>query len=168
MPTTLNEGDLTLTFPDGWEATKYDDWAFYARFISIQPGTKGVDVLAFEAADKVLWLIELKDYRGHPRLKTVSFWDEVALKARDTLEGVFAAGVDTSHPDQAFAKRALTARKLRIVLHLEQPANPSKLSPRVADRANVQQKLKQIVKPIDAHPKVIEMAAMNDVAWTAV
>lgn len=33
-------------------------------------------------------------------------------------------------------------------------------------RANVLQKLKQLVKPIDAHPLVVETSRMASLAWT--
>ena len=49
----------------------------------------------------------------------------------------------------------------------EQPASHSKLFPRVYNRAAIQQKLKQLVKPIDAHPQVVELGNMLHVPWAA-
>jgi hypothetical protein len=62
----------------------------------------------------------------------------------------------------------LKAKKLRVVLHLEQAALHSPLSPRKFALANVQQKLKQLVRAVDAHPVVMELATMGGVSWTAV
>ncbi len=113
-------------------------------------------------------MVELKDYRFGPRPKDkIPLWDEVAIKARDTLAGLFAANVELGHNDHAFAHRSLTCTKLRIVLHLEQRRTHSKLFPRAYDVAEVQQKLKQLVKPIDAHPRVVEIQDMAHVPWTA-
>ncbi|MBI4322293.1 MAG: hypothetical protein HY675_27685 [Chloroflexi bacterium] len=169
MP-TLREGSLVCTFPDDWEVTKYDDWAFYRnQFANCCCGNKAVDFLAHDPIDRTLWLIELKDYRQFRRTKDVkvSLWEEIALKARDTLAGLFAAKVDNTHAEQLYAARALGVTRLRVVLHLEQPRTHSRLFPRAYDPADVQQKLKQMLKPIDAHPMVIELSEMGTVPWSA-
>jgi hypothetical protein len=166
----LEEEKLACDFPDAWNVTKYDAWAFYRnQFRDSCRGNKGMDFLGFEPAAKTLWMIELKDYRQFPRTKDdkISLWDEVAIKARDTLAGLFAANVEVGCDNHDFARQSLTAAKLRVVLHLEQPPSHSKLFPRVYDPADIQQKLKQLVKPIDAHPRVIELKNMIHVPWTA-
>ena len=174
----LTERKLACDFPPNWEATKYDDWAFYRNQFSnccndgqsstpTLRGSRAVDILAI-APDRTLWLIELKDYRRHRRTKPEGIWTEVALKARDTLAGLFAAKVHGGHPDQPFAGRSLGCLRLRVVLHLEQPKTSSALFPRAFDLADVQQKLKQLVKAIDAHPRVVELQNMAHLPWTAV
>ena len=163
----LIEQELAYDFPSSWEVTKYDDWAFYRnQFQNCCKGNKAMDFLAFNPADRTLWMIEIKDYRQHPRTKddTLSLWDEVAIKARDTLSGLFAAKVEAGH---AFAMRSVTTMKLRVVLHLEQPTTRRKSFPRAYDPAYIQQKIKQLVKPIDAHPRVVELGNMSCVPWTA-
>ncbi len=169
MP-TLTELHLSCTFPDGWQATKFDDWHFYQRrFKDCCGGNKAVDFLAHDTGNMTLWLVELKDYRQHRRTKDdkISLWEEVAVKVRHTLAGVFAAAVDENHPDHTYAVAALKAKKLRVVLHLEQPRTHTKLFPRSYNPANVQQKLKQLLKPIDAHPRVTDLDRMAGVPWTA-
>jgi hypothetical protein len=167
MP-TLVEGKLSCTFPPEWDATKYDDWAFYRnQFVNCCGGNKAVDFLAYDLPSRTLWLIELKDYRQSQRTKGISLWDEVSIKARDTLSGLFAAKVEAGHHDQPFARQSLKAKKLRVVLHLEQPATNSKLFPRAFAPADVQQKLKQFIKPIDAHPRVVQLSNMTAVPWAA-
>lgn len=99
--------------------------------------------------------------------KDEHIWDETAVKAPDTLAGLFAAKVALGHPDHSYAAQALRAGNLRVVLHLEQPRVNSKLFRRPYDLANVQQKLKQMLKPIDAHPKVVELGNMQFVPWSA-
>jgi len=63
------------------------------------------------------------------------------------------------------AKELLKAAKIRVVLHLEQPAMHTKLFPRVFDLSKVRQKLRQILKPIDAHPMVTEISHGNAAFW---
>lgn len=168
MP-TITEGKLSYTFSDTWNVTKYDDWVFYRRqFERSCCGNKAVDFLAYNPGDRTLWLIELKDYRQYRRKKEILLWEEMAVKARDTLAGLFAAKVDVVLSDeQRYAAQVLCTIKLRVVLHLEQPATNSKLFPRVYNPADVQQKLKQILKPIDAHPRVVELNNMDAVPWSA-
>lgn len=169
MP-TLTEGKLACSFPDDWHITKYDDWAFYKnRFVNSCCGNKGVDFLAYDPAERILWLIELKDYRQFRRAKDdkIKLWEEVAIKARDTLAGLFAAKVYADDPEKSYAARTLNAIKLCVVLHLEQSPKHSKLFPRAYNPADIQQRLKQILKPIDAHPKVVELNNMGTMRWTA-
>lgn len=163
----LVEGKIACVFPGDWHVTRYDTWTFFAnRFNGCCSGNKAVDFLAF-SPERTLWLVELKDFRQFPRVKGISLWDDTALKARDTLAGIFAAAVDRTHPDQPFAARVLRARKLRVVLHLEQPKTHSKMFARAYNPADIQQKLKQTLKPIDAHPLVIELSNMGHVPWKA-
>lgn len=166
----LAEDKIACDFPANWKVTKYDDWAFYRnQFQNCCSRNKAMDFLGFNPEDRTLWMIEVKDYRQFRRTKDehISIWDEVAIKARDTLAGLFAAKVETGHDEQAFALLSITATKLRVVLHLEQPATHSRLFPRNYDPAHVQQKLKQLVKPLDSHPYVVELKDMRRVPWTA-
>lgn len=167
----LTEDKLAHDFPDAWSVTKYDDWAFYRnQFQNCCGGNKAMDFLGYDPTERTLWMVELKDYRQFSRTKDdkTPLWDEVALKARDTLAGIFAASAKPGSEDSVFADAAMKACKLRIILHLEQPARHSALFPRAYDPASIQQKLKQIVKPIDPHPRVIELNRMDPVPWSAV
>ena len=72
-----------------------------------------------------------------------------------------------SDKTQQLAYEAVTADCLRVVLHLEQPAKHSKLFPRAIDPADIQQKLRKLVKAIDPHPLVTEKATCPDrVPWS--
>lgn len=160
--TEIREGCLTFSFPDGCTATKYDEWAFYRRrFQFVAGGSKAVDLLCL--TDDAAWLIEVKDYRRHPRTKPSCLSVEVAAKARDTLSGLAAASANADERcEQAMACQALAKRRWRVVLHLEQPNVRSKLRPRPIDPAHLKQKLKQkqklkgSLKAIDAHPAVAD------------
>ena len=60
--TEIEEGDLTFSFPDQCQATKYDKWVFYRnQFQPVAGSSKAVDMLCL--ANDAVWLIEIKDYR---------------------------------------------------------------------------------------------------------
>lgn len=165
----LTEDRLAHDFPDSWEVAKYDDWSFYRKqFQNCCGGNKAMDFLAYDPADRTLWLVELKDYRRFRRIKdeTIRLWDEVALKARDTLAGLFAVKTQAGHENARFAGLAVQACALRVVLHLEQPGKSSKMFPRAYDLTYIQQELKKVIKPLDPHPLVIESNQLNRVPWT--
>jgi hypothetical protein len=189
MP-TIKEGALTFQFPDSWKVAKLDDWGFYNnQFIRLssglrQPcgecgaelrcrncgavktqGVKAVDILARDPA-ATLWLLEVKDYRRSPRTKAIGLADEVALKVRDSLALLVAAAMSAYDPqERSFAREALEKERLCIGLHLEQPRQHSKLFPRAIDPADVLQKLRQLVRSIDPHPRIFEVGTNVTVPW---
>ncbi|MCY4638512.1 MAG: hypothetical protein OXG04_29100 [Acidobacteria bacterium] len=164
----LQEGRLTFDFPaDGAEVSRYDDWGFYRRqFEQVCGGAKAVDFIFVET--RRTWLIEVKDYHCHPRSKVAELADEVAAKIRDTLAGLAACRCNANDAtEQRIAERALSTQSLGVVLHLEQPATPSRLRPRVADPADLTQKLKQLLKPVDPHPRVVDRHSLHpSMRWT--
>lgn len=166
MPAIDVDG-ITFTFPSDWVFSKYDEWTCYKAYASARSGTKAVDLLAIDP-DRTAWLIEVKDYRAHRRTKPTELSDEVAQKVHDTLAAVLAARTNASVVDEKqMARKVATAKRLRVVLHLEQPAKHSKLFPRVINPATLKLKLRTLLKPVDAHPAVVEMADLRGVGWTA-
>lgn len=162
----ITEGNLTFTFPTNDDSSKYDEWSFYRnQFNSAFGGTKAVDLIFLN--NQITWLIEIKDYRTYQRTKTVDLGEEVAIKVRDTIAGLIAAKCNANDIDEKqFAKRALRSNRIRVALHLEQPAKHSKLFPKAIDSSKVQIKLKQWLRAIDAHPTVIDINSAT--LWTAV
>ena len=163
---TLTEGSLTFSFSASCTAVRYDTWAFYQNQFQKIPGTKAVDYLCINGSQT--WLIEVKDYRSHPRTKPTSICDEVALKVRDTLAGLAAARVNANVPlEKQAATRALRSNRWRVALHLEQPPRRTKLRPKALSPVDVLQKLKGMLKAIDAHPKVVDRNSLHpDMCWT--
>ena len=157
---------LTFHFPNSWQVGKYDEWAFYRnQFYKMWNGIKAVDLIAVE--NGVVWLIEAKDYRQNKRMKAIDIADEVADKVFCTLAAILPAKINASDlSERNFAKDICNGQRLRVVLHLEQPVKHSKLFPRAIDPTKVQLKLKTLIKPIDPHPKVVESANMQHLAWT--
>ena len=167
MTTTLTEQQLVFTFADGVDPSQYDEWAFYRnQFNAVCGGTKAVDFVCLDGDQ--LWLIEVKDYRRHRRTKLVDLGDEVAAKVRDTLAGLVAASCNANQAEeQRMARQAVRRSRLRVVLHLEQPRNPSKLFPRAVDPDDVLLKLKQRLKAVDSHPKVVDQSNLvAEMPWT--
>jgi hypothetical protein len=157
MP-VFHEGKLIFTFPDSGKTSQYDQWTHYRQqFNKAFGGAKAVDFIHVETGDKTAWLIEVKDYRVHPRTKLIDLPNEIAEKIRDTLAGLVSAQCQANDAgEKNMARDFLRCRKLRVVLHLEQPKKPSRLRPQAIDPSQVQQKLKGLVKAIDAHPLVID------------
>lgn len=142
-------------FPEDWKVSVYDDWRFYRKqFQNIINGQKGVDILAIHR--RILWLIEVKDYRKYPRIKAIDLAEETAIKARDTLAGLMSAAVNAMNEEKNFAANCLKAVRIRVVLQLEQPHKHSRLFPRAIKPIDVQQKIKKMIKAIDPHPVVNE------------
>ena len=165
----IREGDLTFSFQDPCEASKYDNWSFYRKqFQSVAGGSKAVDVLCL--VDDAAWLLEIKDYRKHQRENPIPLGKEVALKVRDTLSGLAAACANANDDDeQKLARRALSTRRWRVALHLEQPDVASPLRPGGAfDLASVKSKLRKELKAIDAYPMVVDQRRYpdDDIPWT--
>lgn len=160
----FQEGSLIFEF-EGEQAAQYDQWSFYRnQFEHIGGGAKAVDFIYLNEGST--WLIEVKDYRQHRRTKMIHLADEIAIKVRDTLAGLVAAqsNANNSH-EQTFARQAVQG-KLRIVLHLEQPAKPSRLFPKVADPSKLKQSLKQRLKGIDPHPEVLDhTSSTSPLGW---
>jgi hypothetical protein len=158
---------IIFDFPDDWHVSKYDDWSFYRnRFARMWNGIKSLDLLAI-GPENVAWLIEVKDYRVHQRTKASAIADEVAHKVFDTLAALLPAKMNADdETEKKIAGKITNAKQLRIVLHLEQPTKHSKLRPRAINPADVKQKLRSLLKPVDAHPFVSEISNMGTLNWS--
>ena len=169
--TNITEGDLTFSFPDCCQASKYDDWSFYRKqFQAVAGESKAVDIICVECNTSrrerrmasTAWLIEIKDYRQHTRKKWIDIADELARKVRDTLAGLAAAAKAANEADQReLAGKALATSKWRVVLHLEQPATVSRLRPRPIDPATLLIRLRsKKLKAVDAHPIICDRSTV--------
>ena len=157
---------LLFLFPEGGSAEKYDDWAYYRKhFIRMSQGIAALDLVYIDP-DECCWLIEAKDHRLYARSKPSSWAQECVLKVRDTLAGLFAAGFAAhDEPVRDFARRAVRCKRLRVVLHLEQPTQGRRGLPRVPPEG-VQVELRRLLRPVDAHPLVVESQRMVNLNWT--
>jgi len=95
---------------------------------------------------------------------------EVALKVRDTLAMLGAAAAsDTADPATAgnFARSALPPSSIRVVLHLEQPAKPSRLFPGVKLAADATHQLRQKLSCVDKRALVVDTNQENGIPWSS-
>lgn len=167
----IKEGHLTFNFDLSGNslASQYDTWSFYRKqFEQVCGGSKAVDFLFVDNKQKTLWLIEVKDYR-HPDTEKVlpsKLGEVVAGKVRDTLAGLVAAKVNAVNDDEKrLANAALKVKNIKVVLHMEQPTAKNKF----VDPADVLQKMKQLLKAIDAHPRVVNKEGLKtDMSWTVI
>ncbi len=165
----ITEGNLVFTFKVDALASQYDDWSHYrGQFSTVCGGSKAVDIVYAESSPSRAWLIEVKDYRVHPRTKVIDLADEVAMKVRDTLAGLVSAKCHANDvAEKRLAANLLKCREIRVVLHLELPVRQSRLRPRAIDHSQVLQKLKSLIKAIDPHPAVVDQHTLKpDMTWT--
>lgn len=163
----IQENRLTFRFPEQALSTQYDEWTHYRRrFNGAFGGTKAVDLL-YSQRDTG-WLIEIKDYRDHPRTKAIDLADEVAIKVKDTLAGLISARLHAQDSEERRVAREMLKRdSLRVVLHLEQPQRQTRLRPKAIDPAALSQKLKALLKSIDPHPCVVDRHSLKpDMDWS--
>ena len=154
----VREGDLVFRFPSPGVGC-LDRWAFYRnRFSNIQ-GTKAVDFVY--ALDDECWLVEVKDYRIHPRTKTLDLCDEIAFKVRDTLAILAGARRNATDDEKTVARLAFQCHRWRVALHLEESRRSRIQNDR---RANVKNKLKRLLRAVDPHPVVSDMSS-DRVPW---
>lgn len=161
MATYTVDTTLRFIFPETWKVTKCDEWAFYRnQFSKVRQeknnGIKCVDLLAI-SADKTLWLIEAKDYRHHRRQKTIPPFIELRDKVFDTLAMLPPAACNATGDENVVARKAMKAKRLRIVFHYEQPRQHSKLFPIDHELVDMQIKIKKCIKSIDPHPIVMDI-----------
>ncbi len=131
---------------------------------------KALDMLAIDPSGTA-WMIEVKDYTRMPigrddRPDAKDLGQIVSDKVFDTLAAILPASVNAADADEkSFAIAMTSASRLRVVLHLEQPASRSRLWPRPIDPAHIKQSLKQRLKPVDRHPVVASMGQLSSLAW---
>jgi len=152
----LTEGALAFTFVPEAIADHYDRWSFYRNQFQngCAQGNKAVDLVCRFRQET--WLIEVKDYRHHARTKVIDLADEIAAKVRDTLAGLVAARCNANEAkERDLARQLLSAKRIRVVLHLEQPVINSRLYPRgIIEPDKLTQKLRSKLKALDPHPRI--------------
>lgn len=168
MPDVDVDG-LFFCFPDGWQVTKFDDWAFYRnQFSRMHHNIKAVDILAISPDKDTLWMIEVKDFRKQQRTKSEPLHEEIWKKVFASLAALLPAQVNASNNnEEKFAENALRASRIRVAFHGEQPVKHSKLFPRSYCEADLQQKCKSLFKAIDPHALVVNNENMPAcIPWT--
>lgn len=148
----------TLTFPEDWTVSKFDEWAYYLnQFQSQQSGYKAVDLLAV-SPDRCLYLIEVKDYLIPGTPKPSNLPEVVAKKVVDTLAALIPAAIHANNSDErALAGLARKCRSIRVVLHCELPRRHMP----VIDPTALSMRLTKLVRAIDPHAVVVDSRTLH-------
>jgi hypothetical protein len=165
---TVPVENLLFTFDAGTEAQKYDTSTHYREVWNKPPASqKAVDVVAVQntTVPTTAWMIEAKDFRvvdplTPPKPSNVTGLAEtMAVKASHTLAGLADAAKNAADPsEKAIAMKAISAGKTRVVLHLEPHSGAHSMLFPSGFAASVLQKLRQLVKAIDANALVLNIA----------
>jgi len=126
MPTEPIESRLKFVFNDDWKVFQYDRHLDYrAKIIKLTP-TKAVDFVAVYEPKKLLYFIEVKNFRksrvqNKSRMANGELGHEIATKVRDTIAGVVAAyhRGNTDDWGAAFTRLATQEPSVRVLLWLE-------------------------------------------------
>jgi identified by metaGeneAnnotator len=164
MPLSIKEGELEFIFSEDVFPTKYDGWVHYRKQFKDKcyKDNKAVDFIVYNS-DKA-WFCEIKDFRQNDRNKEkIPLCDEIALKVRDTLAGLVSAKLRANNTEEKnFAKEVLTRSTINIILHIEQPNN----SP-YYNLSDLKDKLRQLLKAIDPHVKVMNRThSFPNIPWS--
>ena len=165
--TSLTEGRLTFDFPENTLVSQYDEWSFYRnQFGRSFDKSKAVDFIYVDGDQT--WLIEVKDYRWDNTIMPSNLADVVADKVKDTLAGLVCAKYNANNADEKnLAIAALDTSKMRVVLHLESGPKANGFSSSAIDPADLLLKLKKRVKPLDAHPCIVDRNSLKQsINWT--
>jgi hypothetical protein len=159
----LEVDGFKFKFPEGWQCDKYDEWSFYRnQFIKQFNGIKAVDVLAV-SLDKTAYLIEVKDYSHPDTEKPSELPKAVAEKVIHTLAALLPAKINaTEDKERNLATAILECKSVKVVLHIEQPRKHRA----IVDLADIKQKLKQLLRAVDAHPKITSIENMQSLNWS--
>ncbi|NLG14461.1 MAG: hypothetical protein GX561_09720 [Lentisphaerae bacterium] len=176
---------LHFHFEDNWKVVKYDETPYYKTQLknqrsckinkkdkSVISGLKGVDLVALQPQDNTLYLIECKDYRLHSRKKNLHPVEEFYQKTMDTLAGLLPSALcgTSGDPNTRMLKALVrSAEHIRLVFHFEQAETTNKLMPRAYDIADLQQKLRGLLKAIDPYVLVVDIDTLRRTAkvdWT--
>ncbi|KVV07605.1 MULTISPECIES: hypothetical protein [unclassified Pseudomonas] len=154
---------MTFTFPATWQASKFDEWAFFRQhFLKLRDHLQAVDILVL-SPDQIAFMVEVKDYRHPEAGKPSALAETIVNKVLCTLAALLPAKLhaDTPIDEKIMSRAVLRCERLQVIVHIEQPASHQ---PRV-DLADLKQKLKSKLRAIDAHPKIVSMAKPLAMAW---
>ena len=168
MSITIQEGNLSFIFQ--CLAIKFDDTSYYRdHFIKIQKGTKSVDILAVD--NNIGYLIEIKDYT-HPntkKLEPLDLIEAIVNKVVSTLSAILPMKNNANNQaEKDIAKLFANTDEIKVFLHIELSPPTSKIKQSTWNLPNIQMKLKNRLKPIDAHPKVVSKKYPDRLSWTVI
>ena len=183
MPTIIVEGNLRFTFPNGWQAIKYDGTKFYREKIeTLGAELKAVDFIAIHPNKEInhLLLIEVKDFRGHSaenrkRQTSGELPKEVLQKCVHTLSVLYLASYTKNQDLATFGEHPLTPlgdynllqqRKIDLILFMEEDeiaaGNKMELENHKKRINDIEIKLKRIYNNTKVSPRVLNKNTLRE------
>lgn len=165
----ITEGELRFLFESEVKAIKYDDCSHYRNQFIDKCGSnnKAVDVIAYCKSRETVWLCEIKDFRkGDRSPDKPPLEQEIAQKVRDSLAGLVSAKfLANDKKERSFACNALACRRIRVVVHIEQPKGLKQ----IYDLSDLKDKFRRLLKAIDPHPLVVNQDLLDkqNLPWCA-
>jgi hypothetical protein len=166
MAVEIQEGKLHFSF--AFDAIQFDKTQYYLNhFQGIKPCLQAVDILAVN--ESAGYLIEIKDYT-HPDTKQLSSNDLIEAIVNKVISSLAAilpmknnANIDE---EQNIAKKFSKVSQIQIVLHIEKPPPRRTLKQSCYNVQKMEESLKNRLKPIDAHPKIVSKENLKGLPWT--
>lgn len=169
MTNSMPVEKLIFKFPENINAIRYDKTTFYKEhFQKSFHGSKAIDIICFN--NNQIWLIEVKDFRLHERRKPIPLAEEIGLKVRDSLAGLLASAYNANvDSEREFARKAIRKKRIRVVLHLEQPRHRSRLRPDYQNPVHLIDKLRRYLRGIDSKPYVVDRNNLKpEMSWKVI
>lgn len=176
-----DEDSLRFHFPVDWHVSQYDKTTFYRKKLEkIKPGKdeqgrnigdpKAVDFVAL-SPDGALWLIEVKDFRGHrienkDRINSGELINEVIKKTLDTMAGLWLSYYLRHEELAQFTATLNPDQSVCVVLWLEQDPIPSRLNPPNKSKIDLESDLRRRLKPLGLKGTLSSMSIPGKTAWT--
>jgi len=170
MPTSFTESNVHFEFADGYRVTKYDGWTYYRKHFQGCADSAAVDFLVLAEDGSDCWLLEVKDFTFEaPKPEKGPLADIVTRKVRDTLAGLLAAVTNANVAEERdFAAQVSRTNRLRVCFHVERPTTGPRALRTLPDRADLVQKLRTTLRPVDTKVEVTDTSLPSPkVPWRA-
>ena len=166
MAIELSEDKLKFNFE--FDAIKFDETQYYLNhFQGIKPCLQAVDILAVN--NSTGYLIEIKDYR-HPDTKQLSSNDLIEViinKVVSSLAAILPMKNNAIIPNEQYIAGLFSkTSQIKVILHIEKPPPRRTLKQSCYNFQKMEESLKNRLKPIDAHPKVVSKENLKGLPWT--
>ncbi len=164
MAIELPEGNLKFNFE--FDAIKFDDSQYYQNhFKKIQNGIAAVDFLTVTQNTGYL----IKDYT-HSETKPLTqseLIEAIINKVTSTLAAILPMKNNASiESEKKIASLFTKSSQIQVIFHIERPPPRRTLTQSCYNLQKMGLSLKERLKPIDAHPKIVSKTNLKGLPWT--
>jgi len=148
----FEESGLVFEFDENWEVYQLDEEADYRDQICRQiPGTRCIDFIGFNKADRISLFVEVKSFRGYGDKRNVERLTgecddialEVAQKVRDSLATIVGGARNSTHRSQEWIEHVEHLNKnghLKVIAWIELDVSTENLLKRAKINMSVRRK----------------------------